>query len=400
MGSAGRMTSAGMAMANEQKNLNILGIRGYPASHGGFETFAARLAPYLIDRGWSVNVYCQVETGIAPTSPPYFEDDLNGIHRIHVGVKRRGPAGTIEFDLKCTKDVLRRPGLDLVLGYNTAVFSIIQRLNGRRVVMNMDGIEWKRAKWSLPAKAWFLANEFIGAHVCSTPIADHPEIGAHLRRIGCRRSVVIPYGSDLVMNGDSTVILPYGVSPHQYFISIARIEPENSTLEIVRAFSLKSRGCKLLVLGNLDSNNKYHREVRAAASSEVIFPGPIYNKDIVEALRLFCIGYLHGHQVGGTNPSLVEALGCGCPVIAHDNRFNRWVAGNEQLYFTDEASCSQLIDLLSADQEARSRAEVAARARHARGLTWETVLLSYEKLLDKELCATDGPRNVGAHPRR
>lgn len=369
-------------MSPVDKTLNILGIRGLPAAHGGFETFAAKLAPYLRDRNWIVNVYCQVEDGSVPSSAPYHEDDWDGIRRIHIGVKRSGPLGTIEFDWKCTQDVLERPGIDLVLGYNTALFTILQRLKGRRVIMNMDGIEWKRAKWSLPAKAWFMMNEIIGAHACSTPIADHPEIAKHLSRIGCRRSVIIPYGADLVTTADEAKLAEYQLTRDGYFVSIARIEPENSILEIVRAFSKKPRAKKLVVLGKLEASNSYHRMVREVASGDVVFPGAIYDKASVEALRVFCRAYLHGHQVGGTNPSLVEALGCGCPVVAHDNKFNRWVAGNEQFYFNDEDSCAALMDRLATDEDALQEARRASLTRHAHGLTWDAVLTTYLKVFE------------------
>lgn len=379
------MTEMETGRVSAGKTLNILGIRGLPAAHGGFETFAGKLAPYLRDRGWTVNVYCQVDDGSVPAVAPYHEDDWDGIHRIHIGVTRGGPVGTIEFDWKCTRDVLKRPGIDLVLGYNTAIFTILQRLKGRRVVMNMDGIEWKRAKWSLPAKAWFLLNEFVGAHVCSIPIADHPEIASHLSRIGCRRAVVIPYGADLVTEADPTRLAPYGLSPSQYFVSIARIEPENSILEIVRAFSVKDRGMKLVVLGKMDTTNSYHRAVRNSASEQVIFAGAIYEKPTVEALRFFSRAYLHGHQVGGTNPSLVEALGCSCAVIAHDNRFNRWVAGDSQFYFKDEVGCAELLDLICSNAIVCLEAKLAARTRYACGLTWGEVLEKYAQVCDSTL---------------
>lgn len=369
-------------MSSADKTLNILGIRGLPAAHGGFETFAAKLAPYLRDRGWVVNVYCQVDDGSVPSSAPYHEDNWEGIRRIHIGVNRSGPLGTIEFDWKCTRDVLKRTGTDLVLGYNTALFTTLQRLKGRRVVMNMDGIEWKRAKWSLPAKAWFMVNELIGAHVCSIPIADHPEIAKHLARIGCRRSVTIPYGADLVTTADAAKLADYQLTPDGYFVSIARIEPENSILEIVRAFSKKPRAKKLVVLGKLEASNSYHRMVREVASSDVAFPGAIYDKATVEALRVFCRAYLHGHQVGGTNPSLVEALGCGCAVIGHDNKFNRWVAGDAQFYFNDEDSCAALMDRLAEDDAISEAARLASKSRYNDAFQWGTNLEKYKMILE------------------
>ncbi|MCY1248955.1 hypothetical protein D9M72_624490 [compost metagenome] len=118
-----------------------------------------------------------------------------------------------------------------------------------------------------------------------------------------------------------------------------------------------------------------------AASNEVIFPGAIYEKNVVQALRFFCRFYLHGHRVGGTNPSLVEALGAGCAVLAHDNHFNRWVAGAGALYFQDEASCAQLFDEVLDDDTTIQKMKLSSRARFNERFTWGHVLKEYEKLL-------------------
>lgn len=370
---------------NSSKTINILGIRGIPAAHGGFETFASHLAPYLRDRGWRVNVYCQIEPDAEGNLREDFEDDWEGIHRIHLGSRRSGSAGSMIFDWRCIQDVLKRPGIDLVLGYNTAVLSILQRAFGRKVAMNMDGIEWKRAKWSWPIKAWFYFNEFMGANLCSVPIADHPEIAQHLRRHGCMRAVVIPYGADRIDEAPTEPLSTYGLEPGRYLISIARIEPENSTLEIVRAFSAERRGVKLVVLGKFQSGNRYHDAVRAAASDEVVFPGAIYARDTVSALRYHALAYVHGHQVGGTNPSLVEALGAGSAVIAHDNRFNRWVAGDGQFYFSDERTLSSVLSGVIANPAAALGARALAHQRFEERFRWMTVLGEYEGMLAKLL---------------
>jgi glycosyltransferase involved in cell wall biosynthesis len=365
------------------KTVNILGIRGIPAAHGGFETFAGHLAPYLQANGWQVNVYCQLEPDADGVLTPDFEDDWNGIHRIHFGSTRTGSLGSIGFDWRCMVDSLRRPGVNLVLGYNTAIFSLLARLRGKAVVMNMDGIEWRRAKWSLPIKAWFYANEFIGANIATLPIADHPEIANHLRRHGCTRAEVIPYGSERLEKVPEAPVLAMGLSPDNYLVSIARIEPENSILEIVRAFSSQKRAVKLVVLGKFQPENAYHQAVRAAASADVIFPGAIYDQAIVAALRVHALAYMHGHQVGGTNPSLVEALGAGSAVIAHDNRFNRWVAGEGQFYFEDEAALKTLFDRLPQVAVGAPKARAAAVAWHAQQFTLADVHQKYETVLTR-----------------
>lgn len=361
--------------------VNILGIRGIPATHGGFETFAAYLAPYLHERGYHVTVYCQDDEGTPGSS---YEDEWNGIHRVHFAPKRGGAAGTMEFDLACVRDVMKRPGVDLVLGYNTAVFNILQRLRGRRVVMNMDGIEWKRAKWSFAAKAWFWINEIAGANLCHTAIADHPQIAKHVAGRCFKTPVMIPYGGDIIDDAPEAPVREMGLEPGNYLVSIARIEPENSILELVQAFGrvdTSTSGAQCVVLGRLDPDNAYHQAVRNAAGENVRLVGAIYDRTIVEALRMHAAAYLHGHQVGGTNPSLVEALGAGNAVIAHDNRFNRWTAGEGQLYFTDETEAAKAMEMVLSDPECRAAMQRAARTRHHADFQWSEVLATYEKAI-------------------
>jgi len=325
-----------------------------------------------------VTVYCQDDEGGERRN-----DQWEGVTRRHIPVKLGGPAGTIEFDLKATFDTLNRPGIDLVLGYNTGIFALFNRLRGRKVLMNMDGIEWKRAKWSGLAKAWFYFNERAGARLAQVEIADHPEIAVHLHRRGKRDAIVIPYGADVVTEADASLLDRFRVQPNRYFISIARIEPENSILEVVRAFCTRSRDAKLIVLGTLDpANNAYHAEVQAAADANVIFPGGVYDQEALAALRLYALAYMHGHQVGGTNPSLVEALGAGNAVIAHDNRFNRWTAGDGQFFFTSVEECDAHMSRLLEDSEAVDHARAQARIRFARDFEWERVLGQYATLLE------------------
>lgn len=361
-----------------KRHIIILGIRGVPAQHGGFETFAEKLSLFLVARGWDVTVYCQEEVG-----KNIWESEWNRVRRIHVPVKRRGALGTVIFDWLATKHALKEEGVFLTLGYNTAFFNLMQRLKGQTNVINMDGIEWRRDKWGAVAKLWFWLNERAGCWVGNHLVADHPKIKEHLAtRVSSDKITMIPYGADEVLSADRASLERYGLEPDQFSVIIARPEPENSFLEMVRAFSCKPRCHKLVVLGNfMPECNSFHRQVMNAASGEVIFPGAIYEPGIVQALRFYSRFYLHGHRVGGTNPSLVEALGAGCAVIAHDNHFNRWVAGPDAAYFKDEAACSEILDrLLSADSVVQ-RMKDASRKRFYERFTWDKILREYEGLL-------------------
>lgn len=365
------------------KVLRILGIRGIPAAHGGFETFAEYLSHYLVERGWRVVVYCQVD-GDGPVK----EDVWNGIERIHIPVKMSGSLSTIVFDFAATRHAARFNDLCLTLGYNTAVFCILLRLKGITNLINMDGIEWSRAKWGKLAKLWFWLNEWAGCWLGDHLIADHPEIKVHLNtRVCANKITMIPYGAESVKSAPVTPVLALGLNPGMYLTVIARAEPENSLLEIVKGFSCKARGMQLVILGNYLESNSYHRAVKDAASSEVRFVGAIYDKEIVQSLRFHSAAYVHGHQVGGTNPSLVEALGAGNMVIAHDNRFNRWVVGEGAIYFDSALGFSDCLDELISNPSHIDVLRAKGNERFLEFLTWPNVLAQYELILDMHLQA-------------
>lgn len=358
----------------------ILGSRGIPASHGGFETFAERLSLYLVSKGWDVTVYCQDDGGDRS-----YEEIWNNIRLFHIPVSLSGAPGTIVFDWKSTLNVIKQGGLILTLGYNTAILCSIYRLNGLINLINMDGIEWKRKKYNILEKAWLFINEQLGSLLGNHLIADNPGIKNHLsKRVSTNKITMIPYGSDRITDADFSLLNQYNLSPNKYAIIIARAEPENSILEVVSAFSSKKRNNKLVILGSYEpQKNKYHKRVMELASNEVQFIGAIYNRSLLNALRFYARLYIHGHSVGGTNPALVEALGAGLPVLAHDNPFNRWVAGGGAHYFCNEMDCLHELDDLLTDENEINKMRLASINRHQEEFIWDKILRKYEYLLDQ-----------------
>jgi glycosyltransferase involved in cell wall biosynthesis len=355
----------------------ILGTRGIPSKHSGFETFAQDLSLFLRARGHNVTVYCQVSKG-----EQFREDEWNGIRRVLIPA-RDGSIGTIIFDWLAIRHSMRERGVVLTLGYNTGIFNALYRLCGLSNLMNMDGIEWRREKWSRFARAWFWFNEWAGARVATHLIADHPEIGKHLlRHTSPGKITVIPYGADLVSSAPVDLIRHYGLIPKEYYLLIARPEPENSILEIVRAYSLRPRGMPLVVLGKYTRDGtSYQNKVLDAAGPEISFVGAIFERDVVRALRFHARAYIHGHRVGGTNPSLVESLAAGNAVIAHNNPFNRWVAGEGARYFQSPGDLAEILNSLETDSTQLVGMEEASRRRHRESFTQGKVLGAYEELL-------------------
>ena len=371
-------------MEMQPRKLIIMGIRGIPAAHGGFETFAEHLAFYLRDRGWHVTVYCQ-----EGRAAQQYIDQWEGIERIHIPVRRSGALGTVEFDIKCVADVAGRDGVILTLGYNTGFLAPWLQLKGRRNFINMDGIEWKRDKYGLPARLYLWVNERLAAWSGAFLIADHPQIEQRLRMIAPHADItMIPYGGDAPDVGDKVRLVELGLEPQRYFTLIARPEAENMILEIVKAFSTSECEAKLVVLGAYDRVNLYHARVLAAARPNIVFPGAVYDKKTLNALRMHCIAYLHGHRVGGTNPSLVEALAAGNAIIAHDNMFNRWVAGDAALYFSDIAGCQAAIIRVARENALRGMMQKNAISRWKTAFDWPMILGEYEELLSCAVVTT------------
>ncbi len=372
--------------ADERPCVRILGTHGVPANYGGFETAAEKVGLHLLAAGWRVIIYCQVD-GTGEIS----YDEWRGIERVNVPVDLPGWRGTSLFDLKCVKHASQFDDLCLVFGYNTGIFNTWQRFKKIPMVINMDGIEWSRARWGFFRQAILYINERFSAAVGNHLIADHPEIEKYLwTRAPKRKVTMIAYGADEVLEADEAPVRALGLEPGRYLTLICRPIPENSIVELVQGFSSKPRDFKLAILGNYDPDtDDYHRQVVEAASDDVVFLGAIFDPDVVQPLRFHSAMYLHGHTVGGTNPSLVEALGAGNPVLAHDNAYNRWTAGPAQAYFTTAADVARELDAVLDEDGRLAAMSQAARERYLSGLTWFQIGEQYRLLLDRHL-----PKNL------
>lgn len=214
-------------------------------------------------------------------------------------------------------------------------------------------------------------------------LGDHPEIKKHLAGfISKKKITMIPYTAPMVRSADAAYLTPFHLEPGKFVLLIARPESENSILQIVRAYTAQKRGIPLVVLGKYDSKYyEYQKQVLDAGNDEVMFAGVIYDQAVVQALRFYARFYVHGYTVGGTNPSLVEALGAGSPVLAHDNRFNRWVAGEGALFFSDEQTCGRQITKLLLDDELVEKMRAASKMRYLEQFTEDKVYGAYERLL-------------------
>lgn len=357
----------------------LIGVRGIPNRYGGFERLVEVLAPYLVEQGHRVTVYCECEPG----QPAPLADTWHGVQRRFLATRFSGPLGTIEYDWRAFRAV--PPGAVVVIfGYGTGIFQRRLARLGIRHAVNMDGIESQRAKWGLLARSWLRWNERAAAKHADLLIADHPEIQTYLSQALQATSTMIAYGVD-----ESTLASAAALPEHPllrqypdqgYFLVVARPEPENQIHVLLDAYERSERHLPMLVLGGFDAN-LYGRELKAK-HPEAHFAGAVYDAEALDALRRRSALYLHGHSVGGTNPSLIEAMAAGALVVAHDNRFNRWVMGEGGLYFHAAADLTRCLDSVLKVQD-REPFVARARARCREAFLWSGILSRYADIVGR-----------------
>lgn len=389
------MSSSPDSSTKRPLRIAILGSRGIPARYGGFETFAEEIARRLSAQGVEVTVFCEATKGGRPMR-------LGRIRLEYVRVPKLGPLGRIWYEVRSL--IRARKGHDVVymLGYGSSFGCWIPRLFGRRVWINMDGLEWRRSKWGWFAKRWLKAMEGMACKAAHRLIFDNLALAeeVQVRRNPPASSSVLAYGAPLVVKPPGVDPLrALGLEAGRFILMVCRFEPENHVLEIVRAAAARDSGAPLIVVSNTSANNAWQKEVMAQAGPLVRFLGPVYDPEVLRALRFHSQLYVHGHSVGGTNPSLLEAMGCGNFILAHDNPFNREVLGPMARYFSDEQDlATKLVEAEQAPERQRRMTGDAARDRAMNHYSWDQVASGYLELLNHEVHRV--PRSTAEDSKR
>lgn len=374
----------------------ILGARGIPASYGGFETFAEQLSVRLAARGHEVTVYAEAsESSVQDTV-------YQGVRVRHKRRPQWGPASVLAYDCACLWDARRGYDLVYMLGYGAAWACWWPRVFGVPVWINVDGLEWARSKWGRAARTYLRCMEWVASKVATRLIADAEAIGQRFREVYPKGapSSFIAYGAEVVhaQDVDPSVLSAWGLEPYRYMLVVARPEPENHILEIVQGYGMHGGDWPLVIVGDVSGASPYQHLLRQHASERVRFVGGIYDAEQLASLRVHAACYLHGHSVGGTNPSLLEALACGNWVIAHDNAFNREVARDAADYFATPAQLASSLDKVFGQSDAL-RQQRSQRARNivSAHYTWDGIADAYERLMESE-CQSRRGAATGAAP--
>ena len=359
--------------------VGIIGTRGIPAKYGGFETFAQEISPLLVEAGFNVTVYCD-----SPSTNNYKEK--------YQGVRLRYQHTTkskhsLLFYLDGLVMALKENDLILVTGTAGSFFYFLNIFYRKKIVTNTDGVESRRTKWSFIKKYLIKLSEILAIRFSDHLIADSKGISQYILdnypKLPKNKLSTIEYGAPINNILISEFLKKYHLEKDNYFLVVSRLEPENNVSMIVDGFKLTKTNKLLIIVGN-HLGNDYVNSLLAEQNERIRFIGGIYDKEELSSLRNGAFAYIHGHSVGGTNPSLLEALGSSNICICHDNIFNREVTDNKQLYFAQSTDLkSRIEDLDQLNNESLFKLKQAAKDRIEKYYTWENIVNKYSTLFSK-----------------
>ena len=318
----------------------ILGTRGIPNNYGGFEQCAEYLSVGLVGKGHDVSIY-------NPNFHPYKESSFKKVKIIRKANPQQYFGNSVSnfiYDYFCLKDAVKRDfDIILELGLITSSLSIIFcRHRGKVIVTNLDGLEWKRSKWNKIVQKITKTLEKYGVMFSDYLIADNIGMQKYIWEEYSRESELIAYGTENNKEPNPNCLKEYGLERNTYLLSIARLEPENNLEMMFDAYVKSEISNPYFVVGNhLTSHGDFLKD--KYRDSGILFLGGIFNKDHLDNIRFYSKYYLHGHSVGGTNPSLLEAMATKTFILSHDNRFNKSVIEENAFYFSNS---EELVSLL------------------------------------------------------
>lgn len=379
----------------DQLTIAMVGTRGVPAAYGGFETAVEEVGRRLAERGHRVTVYTR---GSESRERTYLGMDL--VHLPAIPQKQLETLSHTGFSA-IHAIAGHRPDAAFVFNAANSPFLPLLRARGIPTALHMDGLEWRRSKWGNRGKAYYRWAEQFGVRCADALIADAPGIVDYYQHQFGVPTELIRYGAPILESAPLEGIRELGLKPKGFHLVVARFEPENHVLEIVEGYRRSLATKPLVVVGSAPYSAEYTQRIHRAAEGDdrIRLLGGVFDQELLDALYFHAYTYLHGHSVGGTNPSLLRAMGAGTAVVAYDVGFNRETLAEQAWFFGSAAELTPQMAAVEADtalvedvgDRSRTRARVAFR--------WEDVAVAYEKLA-VSLTARESMHDVGRHAHR
>lgn len=354
----------------------MVGTRGVPAAYGGFETAIEEVGRRLAARGHDVVVYTR--------GSERREKEYLGMRVVHLPAIPVKQIETLSHTGLSALHLMfrRRPDATFVFNAANSPFLPLLRLRRAPVGLHMDGLEWRRSKWGPRGKAYYRWAEQFGVRTADALIADAPGIADYYRHQFDVPTELIRYGAPILEELPDRSVAEMDLTSGGYHLVVARFEPENHVLEIVEGYHASDAALPLVVVGSAPYSAEYTQAIQRVADGDdrIRLVGGVYDQELLDALYANAVTYLHGHSVGGTNPSLLRAMGAGTAVIGFDVPFNREVTDGHGWFFADAADVAAHVSAAEADPELTS-----SRAKNVQEIArdrfrWDDVADEYEAL--------------------
>lgn len=359
----------------------IIGSRGYPYVYSGYETFVKELIERLVIQNYDITVYCH--KNLFTTYPK----QLNGINLVYISTIEKKSLSQFVHTIQsmfhaCLQDY------DIVLAVNSAngPFGIISKLFGKKTAINVDGLEWLRPKWNgMGAKYFYWASK-LATKLYDIVITDSPEMQKIYEKEFGAQSTMIAYGANIRESKNPELINQWGLKPNSYYLIVGRLIPDNNADLIVREFIASRSTMKLVIVGDVPYSDAYASAIKSNNDPRLLFTGYVTDQNVLAELYHNAFAYFHGHEFGGTNPTMLKALAYGCAICAIDTVFSRDMLNGDKygVYFEKTpGNLREMIHYMESNQQKLLALKDKSRDRITENYTWEKITKLYDELFIK-----------------
>jgi glycosyltransferase involved in cell wall biosynthesis len=380
-------------------NIAFLGTRGIPAKYGGLETFVEEISKRLSKKGYTIYVLCR--------SDRFFEDTYENVHRMHVPkFSKTHLTIPVIGDVLSTFYLLIKHFNEIDIYFYTniggAVPAVLLRILGKKVIINSDGVEWKRMRRRICYVPWYLKPiynvagnflyflEALSCIISTVTIADSIAIKKYLEEKHHAKHVFhVAYGARELWSKKSDteekdILKKYNITTNDYYLTVSRIVAENHIDMEIEGFKKTKSKKKLVLVGNFESKDQYTQYLKKIKGNDdnILLLDPIYDQEVLGILRKHCYAYIHSYEVGGTNPSLLEQMMFEKPILSYDVPFNKEVLKEGGIYFTDSSSLSKKINQLESTKIEKNEKANVFKKRINERYNWEKITDEYLELFN------------------
>jgi glycosyltransferase involved in cell wall biosynthesis len=368
---------------NKKPSVSIIGSRGYPIVYSGYETFVKELAERLVTHGINVTVYCHKNLF---TDRP---KKLNGINLVYIPtIQSKILSQLIHSFLSMTHACLGKSDLILAVNAANGPWGMIARMFHKKTAINVDGLEWLRPKWKGLGAKYFKMAAWLSTRLYNRIITDAEAMReVYLREFNCD-STVIAYGANIRYTQNPNLIHQFGLETASYYLIVGRLIPDNNADLLLEGFLASNSSKKLVIVGDVPYQDVYASKMKSRASISVIFTGYITDPSVLAELYHHCYAYLHGHEFGGTNPTMLKAMAYGCAILALDTVFNQEMLQNGafgEFFQKNALSVSEKLE----DAEKSPESMQLLRNHSRNGLTkkyqWDAITDAYIQVFEELL---------------